>query len=204
MSVERGRHTDTLPALAALMVVLAVTLTVVLTGCANDWRTDMWYQPALQPHESPRPQPAQSVPLGVSVMPANRDSAQALVDPVARDSSSIRHGRFLFAQRCACCHGAAARGGGPVSKYFPPAPDLTYAAVKARSDGYIWGTITFGGRAMPAQPEGLTVNDRWDLVNLIRVLQASAPSQPGQAPAAAPQTPTGAPAESSASGSSTP
>lgn len=151
-------------ALVALVMGLAA-------GCRNDWRTDMWYQPAVQPQEEPRPQPAQSVPLGAGRPLADRDDAGELQDPVPPTEASLAHGKSLFAQRCAPCHGSAGRGGGPVSKYFPPAPDLAYQTVRARSDGFIFGTITFGGRAMPPQSEGLTVDDRWDLVNWVRRIQ---------------------------------
>ena len=58
-----------------------------------------------------------------------------------------------------------------MSRFFPQAPDLAYATVKARSDGFIWGTITYGGKAMPPQREGLSATDRWDLVNHVRAIQ---------------------------------
>ncbi|OYV93717.1 MAG: hypothetical protein B7Z68_08365, partial [Acidobacteria bacterium 21-70-11] len=70
---------------------------------------------------------------------------------------------------------ADGHGGGPVSKFFPPAPNLAYVTIRARSDGYIYGTITFGGRAMPSQAEGLSERDRWNLVNFVRHVQGVAP-----------------------------
>jgi mono/diheme cytochrome c family protein len=153
-------------------VVLAVGF---LGGCHNDWRTDMWYQPSVGPEDSPRPQPANSVPLGAAPPLADRDDAEDLRDPVPASPESLAHGKMLFEQRCACCHGAAGHGGGPVSKFFPPAPDLAYATIKARSDGFIFGTIAFGGRAMPPQGDGLTPQDRWDLVNWVRHVQGAEP-----------------------------
>ena len=148
---------------------------LLLAGCEKGWRTDMWYQPSHRPGESPRPEPANSVRLGAPPPLASRDDADSLANPLAGDPASLQHGRFLFGQRCAPCHGTSGHGGGPVSKFFPPAPDLAYATVRARSDGYIFGTITFGGKAMPPQAEGLTVRDRWDLVNAIRSIQAGPP-----------------------------
>ncbi len=155
--------------------VMVAVLVLADAGCSNDWRTDMWYQPAHRPAQDPRVAPAHSVPFGVSAPPADRAAADSLRNPQPADSASLRHGRFLFEQRCACCHGPEGRGGGPVSKFFPPAPDLSYSTVRARSDGYIFGTVLFGGKAMPAQAEGLTDTDRWDLVNLVRHLQGVAP-----------------------------
>jgi mono/diheme cytochrome c family protein len=144
---------------------------VMVVGCDNDWRTDMWYQPAIRPQAHPRPEPEHSVPLGIGIHIEDRDEADDLHNPAPRTSASVERGRWLFEQRCAACHGRG-HGGGPVSKFFPPAPDLAYATVKARSDGFIFATITLGGRAMPPQGAGLTERDRWDLVNYVRQVQA--------------------------------
>lgn len=153
------------------LALLALALALV-AGCRNDWRTDMWYQPSLRPEDAPRPAPEHSVPLGAGRAPADRDDAETLTKPVPATAASIAHGRALFAERCAACHGPEGHGGGPVSKFFPPAPDLAYATIRARSDGFIYGTVTFGGRAMPAQAEGLSPRDRWDLVDFVRDVQA--------------------------------
>ncbi len=140
-------------------------------ACSNDWRTDMWYQPSLRPEDAPRPQPDRSVPLGAVPHYESRDDTEALANPVAPDARSLARGQALFLARCAPCHGPQGHGGGPVSRYFPPAPDLAYATVQARSDGFIWGTISYGGKAMPPAREGLSVRDRWDLVNHVRFIQ---------------------------------
>ena len=151
--------------LAALVVVL------LSGGCRNDWRTDMWYQPSIGAEEQPRAEPDHAVSIGAPAPVADLEAAEKLKDPIRADAASLTRGAWLFGERCSACHGQKGHGGGPVSRYFPPAPDVAYATVKARSDGYLWGVITFGGRAMPSQAEGLTVRDRWDLVNEIRALQ---------------------------------
>jgi mono/diheme cytochrome c family protein len=143
-------------------------------ACRNDWRTDMWYQPAVQPETEARPAPDHAVPLGAGPLVADRDEADSLRNPVPATPDSLARGQALFGERCRACHGEAGHGGGPVSKFFPAAPDLAYATVKARSDGYIYGTIAFGGKAMPSQGDGLTRQDRWDLANWVRHLQISA------------------------------
>jgi len=158
-------------------VLAAIAFGLMAAGCRNDWRTDMWYQPSLRPEDAPRPAPEHSVPLGAGRAVADRDDAETLANPVAATPDSIGHGKALFAERCAACHGAEGHGGGPVSKFFPPAPDLAYTTIRARSDGYLYGTITFGGRAMPPQAEGLTQRDRWDLVNFIRHVQVTSPAE---------------------------
>jgi mono/diheme cytochrome c family protein len=155
-------------------LALALAAALGAAGCGRDWRTDMWYQPSLRAEDAPRPEPEGSIPLGAAVRYADRDETEELPDPVPRTEASLAHGRALFLARCAPCHGPDGHGGGPVSRYFPPAPDLASATVRGRSDGYIFGTITFGGRAMPSQREGLTVRDRWDLVNHVRAIQEGA------------------------------
>lgn len=153
---------------AGFLAALALPL---LAACKNEWRTDMWYQASHGPQTMPRPEPEHAVPLGARPPILDVDDAEDLKNPVAASPRSLDHGKWLFEQRCACCHGASGHGGGPVSKFFPPAPDLAYEAIKKRTDGRLFGTISIGGRAMPAQGEGLTTGDRWDLVNYTRVIQ---------------------------------
>jgi mono/diheme cytochrome c family protein len=153
----------------------ALAAAVVAAGCSRDWRTDMWYQPSLRPEDAPRPEPEGSVPLGAGPRFADREETEDLVAPFPATDASSARGRDLFRARCAPCHGPEGHGGGPVSRYFPAAPDLASPTVRARSDGYIFGTITFGGRAMPPQREGLTERDRWDLVHHVRAIQGRTP-----------------------------
>ena len=154
---------------------LLLTGLTALAACSNDWRTDMWYQPSIRPQQAPRPEPERSVPLGAAPRYESRDDTEDLPDPVPPSPSSLARGRDLFAVRCAPCHGADGHGGGPVSRFFPPAPDLAYVKVRERSDGFLWGTISYGGKAMPAAREGLTTVDRWNLVNWVREIQRTSP-----------------------------
>ncbi len=156
------------PALLALGLLLA--------GCSNDWRTDMWYQPSLRPEDAPRPQPDRSVPLGAGPRYESRDDTEELANPVAPTRASLEHGKALFLARCAPCHGPDGHGKGPVGRFFPEAPDLAYVTVQQRTDGFIWGTISYGGKAMPSAREGLTPRERWDLVNWVRAIQGRVPA----------------------------
>jgi hypothetical protein len=160
--------------------LLCVGLTLLCsTACRNDWSTDLWYQPSVRPQEvPPRLEPEHSVAVGTIRRSVDRDEADDLMkNPISAEPVSILRGSIIFQDRCAPCHGATGHGGGPVSRFFPPAPDLAYAAVKARSDGYIYGTIEFGGRAMPPLADGLTARDRWDLVNFVRGVQSAPPPE---------------------------
>ncbi len=162
---------------------LAALALVALAACSNDWRTDMWYQPSHRAQTIPRAEPEHAVPVGARPAMVDPDDVEDLKNPVAVTPASVEHGKHLFKERCAPCHGHEGHGGGPVSKVFPPAPDLAYKAIKERTDGRIFGTISVGGRAMPAQGEGLSTNDRWDLVNFLRVGIQGQALPAGEAPA---------------------
>ncbi len=156
--------------------VLAVAAALAASaGCSNDWRTDMWYQPSIRPEAAPRPQPERSVPLGATPRYESRDDTEDLKNPVPSTPASLARGKAIFVARCAPCHGPEGRGAGPVSKFFPEAPDFAYSTIRQRSDGFIWGTISYGGKAMPPAREGLSVRDRWDLVNHVRAIQGKVP-----------------------------
>lgn len=150
---------------------LAAAALALLAGCSSDWRTDMWYQPSIRPQAAPRPEPERSVPLGGEVRHASRDETAALPNPAPATPASVERGRAIFVARCAPCHGLDGRGRGPVSRLFPQPADLLYPKVRERSDGFIWGTITYGGEAMPPAREGLDARDRWDVVNHVRAIQ---------------------------------
>jgi mono/diheme cytochrome c family protein len=150
-------------------------LALLLGACSNDWRTDMWYQPSLRPEDAPRPEPEHAVPLGAAPRYESRDDTEDLPNPVPPTRESLDRGQALFLARCQACHGPDGHGHGPVSKFFPEAPDLAYATVQRRSDGFIWGTISYGGKAMPPQREGLSEADRWSLVNWVRAIQGRVP-----------------------------
>jgi len=144
------------------------------TACSNDWRTDMWFQPGGGLHSIARPEPEGSVPLDARPHFDDRDESEGLKEAFATDAASVARGRTLFVERCRSCHGSEGHGGGPVSKFFPPAPDLGYPAIQVRPDGYLYATIVLGGRAMPVMREGLSQTDLWDLVHFVRTVKPKA------------------------------
>jgi mono/diheme cytochrome c family protein len=150
----------------------------LVAACARDWRTDMWYQPARQARETPRPEPAGSVPLFARPHFEDRDDTLSLKSAFPDDDASADRGRSLFLDRCAGCHNVDGHGKGPVGRTFPPAPDLALDTIKAKPDGYLYGTIAMGGRAMPPMGEGFDERDLWDLVHFVRRIQADTASLP--------------------------
>jgi len=141
------------------------------SSCSGPWPAEMAEQPSVQPLMAPRPAPEGSVPVGGVEHLDAREDDQGLTSPLVHDPATVERGKVLFSIHCAVCHADDGHGNGRLSKVFPPAPDLRYRSICDRTDGFIYGTITAGGRAMPSLREGLTSNDRWALVALVREIQ---------------------------------
>jgi mono/diheme cytochrome c family protein len=131
----------------------------------------MEQQPLVRPLAEARPAPSGSVPLGGVERLDDREDDTDLTSPYPLDAAAAARGAALFAVHCISCHGPEGRGDGPVSAKFPPAPNLRHISICRRTDGFIYGTLTAGGRAMPTMREGTTSRDRWDLVAHVRALQ---------------------------------
>ncbi|HEX3501179.1 MAG TPA: CopD family protein [Stellaceae bacterium] len=93
--------------------------------------------------------------------------------PVAYTTDSIARGARLYSEHCASCHGAAGRGDGPaaVGLKVPPA-DLTAAHVLDHREGDIFWWLSTGipESFMPGFADRLSEDERWDLVNWVRML----------------------------------
>jgi len=144
---------------------------VLFVACNGRWPADMEHGPTPLPQEEVRLPPPMAVPVGGVEIVDDREDVEDLKNPLASDPKSAARGQSIFAQTCTECHGRDGHGGGPVSQMMPPAPDLRYITVCRRTDGFIYGTLTAGGRAMPPLREGLTSRQRWDLVSFVRQIQ---------------------------------
>ena len=142
------------------------------------WSQDMMNQPSIKPQEGPmKPFPRRSVPVtGIPTQVASREEAKGLRNPIPADARSLRIGKRLFKIYCAACHGLTGKADSPVSGKIG-AIDLTDDYVqKTLTEGWIWGTITFGSYVMPAYgvpgPQGgsndLSVEERWHVVNYVK------------------------------------
>lgn len=151
------------------------------------WSTDMADQPAIEP-QSPvtedrmemYPFPKRSVPVGgLQTTVANREEARDLANPVPVNDASVNQGRTLFKIYCAACHGLTGHAESPVSGKIgaPPLADNPY--IDGMTEGWIFGTITFGSFLMPAygapqaRADGrgandLNIEERWHVVNYVR------------------------------------
>jgi S-disulfanyl-L-cysteine oxidoreductase SoxD len=147
------------------------------------WSKDMSEQISVKPQESVDPKnpgmatyPEHSVPVpGTTAFFKDHDmeSAEKLKNPVAADAKSVELGGRLFGIYCTPCHGYKGKGDGLVGKKLILQPfDLTADMTKQRTDGYIFGMMTFGGAIMPPYANDLSPLERWHVVNYVRkVLQ---------------------------------
>jgi mono/diheme cytochrome c family protein len=103
-------------------------------------------------------------------------------NPVPLNTATLDSARVLYRNDCAKCHGINGDGNKPPdSMYFYSTKPTNFTNTKlvdAMSDGEIFWKITNGRKPMPGFRTRLTDEQRWELVNLIRVL-----AHPTSAPA---------------------
>ena len=159
--------------------------------------TEMHYQPSYRSQEGPRiDPPASAVPItGKEVLLKSVEEYQALESP----GGDARNGQALYALNCLVCHGENMDGQGKVMTFSPnmaPA-NLMTSPTADRSDGEIYGIISFGGNTgfsvrvpklddptydqdrcvgqaacpMPEFRKLLTAQERWDVVAFLREQQ---------------------------------
>ena len=158
----------------SLAIVFLVSSSVAQ---AFPWNHDMANQVSIKPQESGdaskpgmKPFPKRSVPVpGTLSLIKDMEAAQQLANPVVVDAKSIEMGGRLFKIYCSTCHGDSGKGDGLVGAKLLLKPyDLTAEQTQARTDGYLWGYITFGGAIMPNYANDLSPSERWHVVNYMR------------------------------------
>ena len=123
------------------------------------------------------PFPKRSIPvMGIPTKVADREAAKDLVNPFPVTDASLKKGRTLFRIICSACHGLTGKADSPVSDKIG-AIDLTDEYVQQNlTEGWIWGTITFGSYVMPAYgvpneqggSNDLSPEERWHVVNYVK------------------------------------
>lgn len=172
---------------AALGVIASVLMIFAYDVIKIDWIVFMEIQPSYSVQEHPLPVPARSIPVeGAAYIPALGEP----LNPIPADDVSIARGRQLYEINCQMCHGDDGQGQGTVSAFLvkvKPA-NLTSDAVQSKSDGALFISITNGvykpenslfpevnfSAQMPPMNENLSVRERWDVINYLRTLKATA------------------------------
>lgn len=158
--------------------VVGAALMLPAVAMAWPWSTDMMNQPNIKPQEGTMiPFPERSIPVsGIPTKVANREEAKSLVNPIKPTAESLKKGRNLFKIYCAACHGLTGAAESPVSSKIGAIALNDSYVQENLTEGWIWGTITFGSYVMPAYgvPQGkrgsndLSVEERWHVVNYVR------------------------------------
>ena len=164
--------------LSAFFIIFVITQEAL----AWPWSVDMMNQPSIKPQETQDGVifnfPKRSIPVnGRPTKVSDRVEADGLTNPIAATKESIKQGKQLYTMYCSACHGMNGKADKPLSKLIFAA-DLTSQRVQyGISDGWLWGTITFGSAIMPAygvvgQQGGgsndLNPEERWHVVNFVR------------------------------------
>ena len=106
--------------------------------------------------------------------PGGNPEAKKMKNAVAAAPESVAAGQALFQKNCRFCHGADAKGNGPLAPKDTHPPDLTDATWdRGSSDGEIFAVIQ-GGAAPKFDMKGykgkLSDTDTWNIVNYLRSL----------------------------------
>jgi putative copper resistance protein D len=100
---------------------------------------------------------------------------------VPYNTLSIANGLQHYAEHCAVCHGAEGYGDGPAAAGLRPRPaDLTAKHTADHTAGDIFWWLTHGrpGTAMPGFQDRLSEEERWDLINVVRIFSAAEQARP--------------------------
>ena len=117
------------------------------------------------------------VAAGVAAQnPGGNPDAKKMKNPVASSPESIKAGQAAFQKNCRFCHGADAKGNGPMAPEGTHPSNLTDAKWdRGDSDGEIFVVIRDGAGPkfeMKGYKAKMTEPDIWNVVNYLRSLQA--------------------------------
>jgi mono/diheme cytochrome c family protein len=142
------------------------------------WFSTMHRGLAVQPYKWPTPRPpvpgtipVQGAEPPQTVIPANYQAINALVNPAARTAESLEAGKVAYDIFCLPCHGAEGRGDGPVNELLRVAPSLLTQQARDYTDGYLYAVVRHGRGLMPAYGDRILPETRWHVVNYVRLLQ---------------------------------
>jgi len=100
------------------------------------------------------------------------EQSAGLVNPLPRTPAVLARGRAQYQVHCAVCHGVLGDGVPTLTAAYGAKPaNLHTPAIRAYSDGTLYGTIVLGKNAMPSYAADMAVDDRWAVVHYVRALQ---------------------------------
>ena len=161
------------------MVLVFFAVTGLGSSCNNDPNvTKMQYVPDMADSAAVKPQrdflapPEGSVTMNAILYPASiEESEKVLKNPFPSNPQMADRGKVLFETFCIPCHGLVGKGDGSITDLYPPPPDISAASYLQRGDGFFFHKITFGGPIMPSLGHAISAQERWQIVQYLRVLQ---------------------------------
>jgi mono/diheme cytochrome c family protein len=144
------------------------------------WFSNMYTGPAIQPYKMPLAPVEGTVPItgvqpDLQITPATIAAIDRLENPVLQTAESIERGRDRYEIYCQVCHGDEGAGDGPVADALAGiVPSILTDRAMAYSDGYMYTLINRGRAVMPHYGDKIRGDDRWHVVNYVRVLQGAA------------------------------
>ena len=175
---------------------VALLVLVALSACSRDswqrspgpdeivgavpWFSTMRKGIAIKPYQMPLPPPEGTVPVTGTEppMPISRENLRqidAMVNPMPRTSESLDRGRDRYDIYCTLCHGQSGAGDGPINAaMFNLIPSIVTDGATRFSDGYLYTIVRHGRGNMPAYGDKIRGDDRWHVVNYVRMLQGAA------------------------------
>jgi mono/diheme cytochrome c family protein len=97
--------------------------------------------------------------------------AEVLSNPFLPTKENIDLGKAKYFTYCTPCHGDFADGDSRLRGQFPNPPTLHSKRARDFSDGMIYHIITNGQNVMPSYASQITRDERWAIVNYVRILQ---------------------------------
>jgi mono/diheme cytochrome c family protein len=101
------------------------------------------------------------------------EAGKLLVNPLPSTKEVLERGQAKFKTFCSPCHGNFGDGDSRLRGQFPNPPTLHSDKVRGWTDGRIFAVITEGQNSMPSYAAQVSADDRWAVINYVRVLQRS-------------------------------
>jgi mono/diheme cytochrome c family protein len=102
------------------------------------------------------------------------DDAKQLKNPIPPSDEVLTATGPLYLDKCANCHGATGKGDGHDASQYDPSPTnfTDLRKMEGVTDGELFYKISHGRKPMPSFQKGLSAEQRWQLVLLIRSFSA--------------------------------
>ena len=100
-------------------------------------------------------------------------ASKLLVNPLLPSEENLKIGKRKFDIYCSPCHGYLAEGDSRLRDKFPNPPSLHSEKARNWTDGRLYHVIVEGQNVMPSYSSQLSKDERWAIINYVRVLQRS-------------------------------